>query len=320
MIIMAEPGKQQMGDGQDNYGQAAKQARDAAKNIGKNAGKEAGKQAAKRAAAKGAEAAVNSAAATVKAGVETGKAVSEIAAGTAAGGPWGAIISAAWAMRHTLFKILICICLVLVLFIACIVSLPNIIFQNIGEMFGDMFGFGQVETVDINTFDASYDDLSLAVEGSVQSAYAQAVRKAQGILSDDKYDREYSKGDFLTSLDEAFDYDVEYFLAAYSVAMGQNGTSKSHLVGQLDSVSDQLFTVEATEKKKDLSVTVNGQTTTKTITYVVVTINRYNEGTILGAFGIDPKAPYQNYGITNQEYVEFLAESLRKTLAGVPEQ
>ena len=317
---MAEPGKQQMGDGQDNYGQAAKQARNAAKNIGKNAGKEAGKQAAKQAAAKGAEATINSAAATVKAGVETGKAVSEIAAGTAAGGPWGAIISAAWAMRHTLFKILICICLVLVVFIACIVSLPNIIFQNIGEMFGDMFGFGQEETVDINTFDASYDDLSLAVEGSVQSAYAQAVRKAQGILSDDKYDQEYSKGEFLTSLDEAFDYEVEYFLAAYSVAMGQSGTSKSHFVGQLDSFSDQLFTVEATEKKKDLSVTVNGQTTTKTITYVVVTINRYNEGTIFGAFGVDPNAPYQNYGITNQEYVEFLAESLRKTLAGVPEQ
>lgn len=135
---MAEPGKQQMGDGQDNYGQAAKQTRNAAKNISKGM-KNAGKDAAKHMATKGAEATVNSAAGTVKAGVETGNAVSEIAAGTAAGGPWGAIISAAWAMRHTLFKILICICLVLVLFIACIVSLPNIIFQNIGEMFGDMY-------------------------------------------------------------------------------------------------------------------------------------------------------------------------------------
>ena len=317
---MAEPGKQQMGDGQDNYGQAAKQARNAAKNIGKNAGKEAGKQAAKQAAAKGAEATINSAAATVKAGVETGKAVSEIAAGTAAGGPWGAIISAAWAMRHTLFKILICVCLVLVLLITCIVSLPNIIYQNITDMFGDMFGFGQEETVDVNTFDSSYSDLSLAVEVSVQSAYAQAVRKAQGILSDEKYDQEYSKGEFLSSLDASFDYDVEYFLAAYSVAMEQSGTSKTHLVGQLDGFSEQLFTVEATEKKKDLSVTVNGQTTTKTITYVIVTIDRYDENAILGAFGIDPNAQYKNYGITKGEYVEFLAESLRKTLAGVPEQ
>ena len=163
---MAEPGKQQMGDGQDNYGQAAKQTRNAAKNISKGM-KNAGKDAAKHMATKGAEATVNSAAATVKAGVETGKAVSEIAAGTAAGGPWGAIISAAWAMRHTLFKILICICLVLVLLIACIVSLPNIIFQNITDMFGDMFGFGQEETVDINTFSASYEDLENATETSV---------------------------------------------------------------------------------------------------------------------------------------------------------
>ena len=49
----------------------------------------------------------NAAAATVKAGVEGGKAVAEIAAGTAAGGPWGAILSAAWSLRHTLYKVLI---------------------------------------------------------------------------------------------------------------------------------------------------------------------------------------------------------------------
>ena len=67
---MAEPQKQQMGDGSDNIGQAAGQAAKAAKN--------AGKQAAKQAAKKGAEAAANAAAATVKAGVEGGKAVAEI--------------------------------------------------------------------------------------------------------------------------------------------------------------------------------------------------------------------------------------------------
>lgn len=116
---MAEPQKQQMGDGSDNIGQAAGQAAKAAKN--------AGKQAAKQAAKKGAEAAANAAAATVKAGVEGGKAVAEIAAGTAAGGPWGAIISAAWAMRHTLFKILVCLCLSVVFLIVMIVELPGII-------------------------------------------------------------------------------------------------------------------------------------------------------------------------------------------------
>ena len=94
---MAEPDKRQIGDGSDNYGEAAKQMAKAAK--------EAGIETAKQAAVKGAEAGANAAAATVQAGVEGGKAVAEIAAGTAAGGPWGAILSAAWAMRHTLARI-----------------------------------------------------------------------------------------------------------------------------------------------------------------------------------------------------------------------
>lgn len=120
---MAEPEKQQIGDGSDNYGQAAGQMAKAAK--------QAGQEAAKQTAAKGAEATANAAAATVKASVEGGKAAAEIAAGTAAGGPWGAILSAAWAMRHTLFKILVCICLFLLFLITMIVSLPTIVSNSI---------------------------------------------------------------------------------------------------------------------------------------------------------------------------------------------
>lgn len=100
---MAEPNKTQMGDGGDNYGQAAAQMAKAAKQLGQ--------EAAKQAAAKGVEATANAAAATVQASVEGGKAVAEIATGTAAGGPWGAVLSAAWSLRHTLYKILIFICL-----------------------------------------------------------------------------------------------------------------------------------------------------------------------------------------------------------------
>lgn len=58
---MSEPTKQQIGDGQDNFGQAAGQMAKAAK------------QASQEAAKKGAEATANAAAATVKAGVEGGK-------------------------------------------------------------------------------------------------------------------------------------------------------------------------------------------------------------------------------------------------------
>lgn len=85
--------QQRFGDGQDNYLQGAQK----------------GMQAAKQAAAVGktAEAGANAAAATVQGSVETGKAAANIAAGAAAGGPWGAILSAAWAMRNTLFKIVV---------------------------------------------------------------------------------------------------------------------------------------------------------------------------------------------------------------------
>lgn len=82
------------------------------------------------AAAKGAEATANAAAATVKAGVEGGKAVAEVAAGTASGGPWGAIIAAAWAMRHTLFKILCVVCLCVVFLVVLIVELPGILING----------------------------------------------------------------------------------------------------------------------------------------------------------------------------------------------
>lgn len=83
---MEELDKQSIGDGQDNYGQAAAQTVRAIKQAG-----EASAQAAKA----GAEAVANAAAATVQASVETGSATAKIAAGTAAGGPWGAVLSAA---------------------------------------------------------------------------------------------------------------------------------------------------------------------------------------------------------------------------------
>ena len=74
---MAEPEKDQIGDGQDNFGQAAGKAIQAAKQISHDAAAEA--------AVKGAEATANAAAAVVQAGAESGKAVAEIAAGTAVG-------------------------------------------------------------------------------------------------------------------------------------------------------------------------------------------------------------------------------------------
>ena len=153
---MSEPAKQQMGDGQDNFGQAAGKAAQAAK--------QASKEAAKQAAAKGAEATANAAANTVKAGVEGGKAVAEIAAGTASGGPWGAIISAAWAMRHTLYKILICICLVLVFLIVMIASLPSIIWDYLmGGSDNPAFTTANAASV-VVAYDELTDDVTALVD------------------------------------------------------------------------------------------------------------------------------------------------------------
>ena len=67
---MAEPEKDQIGDGQDNFGQAAGKAIQAAKQISHDAAAEA--------AVKGAEATANAAAAVVQAGAASGKAVRSV--------------------------------------------------------------------------------------------------------------------------------------------------------------------------------------------------------------------------------------------------
>lgn len=181
---MAEPDKRQIGDGSDNYGEAAKQMAKAAK--------EAGIETAKQAAVKGAEAGANAAAATVQAGVEGGKAVAEIAAGTAAGGPWGAILSAAWAMRHTLFKILVCICLFFLsslffsfLFIKLVryadstpelrCKVPvNLIFDefnNVGKLGGAADGSDFARTLSVIRSRAIYVMLAVQSLGQLQNRY-----------------------------------------------------------------------------------------------------------------------------------------------------
>ena len=80
-----------------------------------------------------------------------------------------------------------------------------------------------------------------------------------------------------------------------------------------------LFTVVVTEKTAEVTRNVNGEEKTFTVTYVVCSIERYTRNTILDIFSIDKDTEYKNYGITKGEYVDFLAESLKKTLAGVPD-
>ena len=275
---MAEPDKQQIGDGSDNYGQAAGQMAKAAK--------QAGQETAKQAAAKGAEATANAAAATVKASVEGGKAAAEIAAGTAAGGPWGAILSAAWAMRHTLFKILVCICLFLLFLIVMIVSLPSIVSNSI-------FGLDGTPPVDGASLQGAYSELSEVVSDVVDAGYDTSLARVEQIIEDGGYDYDLSMDALINYAQSSAGFDVSYILAAYSASLQQQGVSKDDMVAKLNAVSGDMFPVTYEEKEQERIVPVT-YSTYRSVSVTVVT-NRVQTGTINGV-------PQYRYTTANKTY------------------
>ena len=260
---MSEPAKQQMGDGRDNFGQAAGKAAQAAK--------QASKEVAKQAAAKGAEATANAAASTVKAGVEGGKAVAEIAAGTASGGPWGAIISAAWAMRHTLYKILICICLVLVFLIVLIASLPSIIWDYLmGGANEPAFSTANAASVVV-----AYDELTDEVTAIVDAGYDQALASVEAIIQNGGYDYDLSMQALANYAQSSAGYDVSYILAAYSASLQQQNTTSSDMLTKLSGTTGQMFPISSVEKEMERVVPVT-YSTYKMVTVTVVTSVQVN--------------------------------------------
>ena len=286
---MAEADKKQPSDGRDDFGNAAKQAANAAKEIGKNAGKQA--------ASKGTEAVANAAASSVKAGVAAGKAVSGIAAGTAAGGIWGAVIAAAWSMRHTLFKVLICICLSIVFLVVLIVSLPSIILES-------LFDFGDSgETQDVY---AVYAQLTQRVNGCIFSGYTYAQEMAEKIISDEKYDAELSAAAFVDDAEDSLGLNAGYILAAYSASMEQKDTDINDLVLKLDGYKEEMFPVTYEEKEAEDE---DGDT----VLYVACTIYPFDTEIVWKAFDIDPNAQYGDYDATYAEVIQTMAGALSGT-------
>lgn len=279
---MAEPDKRQIGDGSDNYGEAAKQMAKAAK--------EAGKETAKQAAVKGAEAGANAAAATVQAGVEGGKAVAEIAAGTAAGGPWGAILSAAWAMRHTLFKILVCICLFFLVIIVLIVSLPSVVTNSVFGLDGSM-----VDMENPTTLLESYNDLAADISAVVEEGYDATLAKVEQIIEDGGYDYDLSMDALINYAQGSAGYDVSYILAAYSASLQQRNTGKEDMPAKLRSVADSMFPVSFVEKESEQIVPFT-YATYRPVTVTVVT-SKTQTGTINGV-------PQYRYTTARRTYYE----------------
>ena len=163
----------------------------------------------------GANAAANSSAALVKAGAESGKAISEIASGSAAG-PWGAIIAAAWSLRHTLFKVLVCLCLCLVFLITLIVSLPSIIADRI-------FGTDEAPPTEGITITQTYDELAVSVSDVIKEGYNFSYNRVVNIIQSGGYDYDLSMDALINYGQSSAGYDTCYILAAYSASMEQQG-------------------------------------------------------------------------------------------------
>ena len=247
---MSEQEKQQFGDGQDNYGQAARQAAQAAKQFSQQSIQQA---------AQGTQAA----GAAVQAGLEGGKAVSQIAAGTAAVGPWGAVLSAAWSMRHSLYKILICICLFFTVILVLIISLPSIVTEQV-------FGLNGTPPDPSATLESSYSEMSDAVSAVVDHGYDLALSKVEQIIADGGYDYDLSMDALVNYAQSSAGYDICYILAAYSASLQQQGTSVEDMVAKLTAVADQMFpvTFEIQEHEELIPVTYS---TYKDVTITVVT-------------------------------------------------
>ena len=295
---MADSDNKQFGEGQDSYGNAAKQAAKAAKQIGQRASE--------KTAQKGAEAAFNAATNTVKAGIKTGKAVSEIAAGTAVGGPVGAIISAAWSMRHTIFKVLICVCLAVLFIVVTVVALPGILIENIVNVF--------TPESDKPVVLESYYDPSAIVISSIERGHTYSELQAEKIITDGEYDYGLSRASLFDMYTETKDYTICYILAAYSASEEQNDFSRENLIYRLDSVVDRMFPVTY-EIKEDIQTVKEGEESEiVTVKYVVCTIHSFDESAINEAFLLDLDAQYGNTGKTYGEIVDYYTQALLNIL------
>lgn len=379
---MAEPEKQQFGDGRDNYADAARQLSDALQQAGQTGTRQA---------------VSNGAAALVQSGIKSGKAVSEIAAGTAAGGPWGAILSAAWSLRHTLFKILACLCVLLLIFVILIVSIPSVVLNGVFGLNGSI-----VDMDNPMSMMQSYEEMSAEVSAAVDRGYQVALERVDQLIQDGGYDYELSIESLIDEAKSASGFNAAYVLAAYSASMLQQGTSADDMTAKLDAVAEQMFPISSEEKEKErvipltyttyreVTVTVvygqtfigivNGQMqfrydvavrggyyepdgsittlepvtttayraedvtvpvytdgrisgttsatyyvpdgtetltpSTETVVYLECTIHPFDQDVVLDAFGIDPDAPYDNFGITYGEAISNMATALQKTLYG----
>ncbi len=214
-------------------------------------------------------------------------------AGGAAGGPWGAALSAAWSMRHTFFKVLVCLCLVVLFFVILLVSLPGIVTN-------DIFGLDGTLSGEDMTLSDTYKDLAEAVDEVIKEGYDLSYSKVEKLISNGGYDYDLSMAALVDHGKNSAGYDVCYILAAYSVAMQQRDTSKEDMLTKLRRCAGEMFPV--TSKA------------TGTEGCLECTIHPFNEDVVTIAFDLDLDADYGTFHISCRQAIQYMAKALKQTL------
>lgn len=279
---MPKENKNYLGDGHDDYGQALKQAGKAAKATGKIASHT--------------KTTANAAAATANVGVKAGKAVANVAKGTAIGGPWGAVISAAWSMRHTVFKVIAVICLILLFAIITVASLPLLIIDR-------LFGGSSNDYADFNQ---AYNDVSYHVGSVIDEGYESAYIKAIEMIESGGYDAE-------KSVIIRKDYDrtekICYVLAAYSVSVDYESQDYTDMLAKMQNVKGALFVISLTEKTEIVLID-EANMEYENVIYAECEIE-FNDETVLNGFAVDLDAEYMDSGVTKGEMMKNMIKTLK---------
>ena len=162
----------------------------------------------------------------------------------------GQIISAAWSVRHILFKLLVCLCLLLLVLVTMIVSLPAVVSNGI-------FGLDGTPPVPGATLESAYMEMSSVVSEAVENGYDQVMARVEQLIGDGGYDRELSMEALVNYTQGTAGYDVSYILAAYSASMEQQNAGKEDMEAKLESVTDRMFPLTCVEKEKETVVFID---------------------------------------------------------------
>ena len=222
------------------------------------------------------------------------------------------MLTAAWAMRHTLFKVLVCLCLGLLFFLVLIVSLPSIVTNSV-------FGLDGNKPIDGATLLGSYTEMAEVVDQIIEDGYDQALAQVEDIITSGGYDYDLSMDALTNYAYTSAGYDVCYILAAYSASMEQKGTSKADMERKLSGVVGAMFPVTK-DGEGEQEVEVEGEDdeepSMETVKFVKCTIHPFDNAVIATAFGLDLDAEYGLFGITYKEAIENMAAALKRTLYG----